>query len=62
MGGWGCQYESGNDCILLKKECDPGLKGCVLYGKVTVAQKPKHVAPKREELHKGINKKNTKNN
>ncbi len=32
--GWGCNYLSGSWCKLLDKECDPGDKGCVLYGKV----------------------------
>jgi len=35
--GWGCQHlttEGGNKewCRLLKKTCDPGCHGCVLYG------------------------------
>jgi len=35
--GWGCQHltKEGDDaewCRLLKKTCDPGCQGCVLYG------------------------------
>ncbi len=36
--GWGCQYmtisEKGeNDwCRKLKKKCQPGTKGCIIYG------------------------------
>ena len=35
--GWGCQHltkEGDNKewCRLLKKTCDPGCTGCVLYG------------------------------
>jgi len=31
---WGCTYlVEDNYCSLLKKVCDPGDKGCVLYGK-----------------------------
>ena len=31
---WGCTYlVEDNHCTLLKKVCDPGDKGCVLYGK-----------------------------
>ena len=31
---WGCIHLNEDDfCGLLKKKCDPGDKGCVLYGK-----------------------------
>ena len=35
--GWGCQHQIVNDkredwCRLLKHICQPGCKGCVLYG------------------------------
>jgi len=35
--GWGCQYltkyeEEKEWCRLLKHKCDPGCKGCVLFG------------------------------
>ena len=35
--GWGCQHQIVNEkkedwCRLLKHVCDPGCKGCVLYG------------------------------
>jgi len=32
--GWGCSHLSQDRCNLLQKKCDPGDKGCVLYGKV----------------------------
>jgi len=32
--GWGCIHLVDKECKLLKKRCDPGTKGCVLYGKV----------------------------
>lgn len=28
--GWTCQYDYKGYCKLLKKECSPGMKGCVL--------------------------------
>lgn len=28
--GWTCQYDYKGYCKLLKKECSPGIKGCVL--------------------------------
>jgi hypothetical protein len=35
--GWGCQYQTVSDeredwCRLLNHKCEPGCKGCVLYG------------------------------
>jgi hypothetical protein len=32
MGGWGCPYEARYYCRRLKRDCDPGIPGCVLYG------------------------------
>lgn len=28
--GWTCQHDYKGYCKLLKKECSPGMKGCVL--------------------------------
>ena len=41
--GWGCQHlttynEEKEWCRLLKHKCEPGCKGCVLYGKFTFTQ------------------------
>ncbi len=35
--GWGCQYLSKNGnitdwCRKLKHKCEPGCKGCIIYG------------------------------
>jgi len=35
MSGWGCRYQVGDRCFRLDLECRPGIKGCVLHGKVT---------------------------
>ena len=32
-GGWSCPHFINKQCDILKKACDPGDKGCVLYGK-----------------------------
>ena len=34
MSGWGCRYQLDEKCLLLRKECKPGVPGCVLYKKV----------------------------
>jgi len=39
--GWGCQYLSKNGditdwCRKLKHKCNPGCKGCIIYGSIFV--------------------------
>ena len=50
-GGWTCSHQRGNACDLLKKTCDPGDKGCVLYGKAVFSDpgNPSNAAVKRRE-------------
>lgn len=31
---WECRHRSGNECVRLDTECDPGRPGCVLHGRV----------------------------
>jgi hypothetical protein len=47
-----CRHYSAERCVLLKKQCDPGCKGCVLYGKFVFASpdSPSNAAIKRREL------------
>lgn len=36
MGGWGCPHEVDGKCNRVPgRDCDPGMKGCVLFGRVT---------------------------
>lgn len=48
---WTCSHQLGDICDLLKKPCDPGEKGCVLYGKAVFSnpQTPSNAAVKRRE-------------
>lgn len=48
---WTCSHQIGNECDLLKKPCDPGDKGCVLYGKAVFSnpENPSNAALKRRE-------------
>ncbi len=33
-GGWGCPHEVDGRCQRVQgRECDPGMKGCVLHGR-----------------------------
>ena len=31
--GWTCSHQLNDRCDLLKKPCEPGTRGCTLYGK-----------------------------
>jgi len=48
MSGWDCPHKEDNKCRLVKGlPCDPGMKGCVLFGRVTFANPAKN-RPKKE--------------
>ena len=32
---WGCQYQLNDFCLKMKRDCQPGMPGCVLFGKVS---------------------------
>jgi len=57
MSGWGCRHQCQDQCLRLRKECKPGVPGCVLHGKVTFihaleperARVPKRAAKPRPE-------------
>ena len=37
-GGWGCPHEDKGQCRQVRgRACDPGMKGCVLYGRFRFA-------------------------
>ena len=48
---WTCTHQIGDQCILLSKPCNPGEKGCTLYGKAVFAdvQTPSNTAVERRE-------------
>jgi len=53
--GWGCQYLTKNGdiidwCKKLKHKCDPGCKGCILYGSQFTT--PKFLSIDKEEPKK----------
>ena len=35
--GWTCSHQKGEYCDLLNIVCEPGTKGCTLYGKAVFA-------------------------
>jgi len=42
-GGWGCPHEANDVCTKVNDlPCDPGMKGCVLYGRYVFANEDKN--------------------
>ena len=43
MSGWGCPHEVDNKCQRVNNiPCDPGMKGCVLFGRFRWADDSKN--------------------
>ncbi len=42
-GSWGCPHEIDGQCHKIEgRPCDPGMKGCVLYGRYVFANPGKN--------------------
>jgi len=53
-GGWSCPHSIEGICDIIKKECDPGDKGCVLYGKALFSME---TSPSNEAFEKRMERK-----
>ncbi len=43
MSGWGCPHEANGMCQRVPGEhCDPGMKGCVLFGRFVFSDPAKN--------------------
>ncbi|MBF0622294.1 MAG: hypothetical protein HQL54_10260 [Magnetococcales bacterium] len=53
--GWGCPHEVDGLCRKLNQiKCDPGMKGCVLFGRFTFSEADKNMSEqsrKRRNRH-----------
>ncbi|HUW38110.1 MAG TPA: hypothetical protein VMV91_12350 [Rhodocyclaceae bacterium] len=48
-GSWGCPHELNGLCTRVNNlPCDPGMKGCVLYGRFVFADDEKNTALRRK--------------
>ncbi|HYN39905.1 MAG TPA: hypothetical protein VES39_11705 [Rhodospirillales bacterium] len=48
MSGWGCPNELRGTCLRVNgRDCDPGMKGCVLHGRFVFSNPEKNPPPKR---------------
>jgi hypothetical protein len=47
MSGWGCPHEVAGKCNRVRGfDCDPGMKGCVLFGRFRFSNENKNRGPK----------------
>lgn len=50
MGGWGCPHEANGKCQKVNDlPCDPGMKGCVLFGRFTFSDPQKNRSRRPQE-------------
>ncbi|OGS97637.1 MAG: hypothetical protein A3H31_13390 [Gallionellales bacterium RIFCSPLOWO2_02_FULL_57_47] len=50
MSSWGCPHECNGKCARVNNlPCDPGMKGCVLFGRFRFAD-PNKNRPKKEHV------------
>jgi hypothetical protein len=53
MGSWGCPYEINDVCQKVNKlPCDPGMRGCVLYGRFVFSNPAKNRSAKPDVRNK----------
>jgi len=58
--GWGCQFlgkhgEIKEWCMKLNHPCDPGCKGCIIYGQVSFSQPQIDEEQERKVKHRSDN-------
>lgn len=58
IGGWSCPHFIKDECKLIKNDCNPGAKGCILYGKVLFSSPE---TQSNEIYHKKREKEQSKN-
>jgi hypothetical protein len=45
MSGWGCPNELKGTCLRVEgRECDPGMKGCILFGRFVFSTPEKNIS------------------
>lgn len=53
-GGWSCPHSKKDICEIIKKPCNPGDKGCVLYSKAKFSS---DFSPSNEAFEKRMERK-----
>lgn len=50
MSSWGCPHDLNGRCQRVPgRPCDPGMKGCVLFGRFTFADESKNVRRRKKD-------------
>ena len=50
---WGCPHEAAGLCLRVKQRpCDPGMKGCILYGRFAFSNPDKNSPAIKRKLAK----------
>lgn len=45
MSGWGCPNELKGTCLRVEgRQCDPGMKGCILFGRFVFSNEEKNIS------------------
>ena len=53
-GSWGCPHELNDRCSKVNNlPCDPGMKGCVLYGRFVFANEEKNQRLRQKQARSG---------
>lgn len=53
-GSWGCPHELNDRCSKVNDlPCDPGMKGCVLYGRFVFANEDKNQRLRQKQARSG---------
>jgi hypothetical protein len=53
MSSWGCPHDLGGKCTRVNNvRCDPGMKGCVLFGRFVWADESKNRPAKTQRGNK----------
>jgi len=53
-GGWSCPHDVEEVCDIIKKKCNPGYTGCVLFGKAKFSSME---SPSNEAFEKRMERK-----
>lgn len=61
MGGWGCPHEVRGQCERVPGQiCNPGMKGCILFGRFTFSDESKNRPGGPRQRETSGNKKETR--
>ncbi len=53
-GGWDCPHNLNDTCLRVKdRPCDPGMKGCILFGRFVFSNAAKNRPPRQPRSKTG---------